>query len=653
MVLERMTRRGVCCVLALLGLLHAAWCDSFLLFAQESPQEKVIVHFRAAQRATREGRFEYAVEEYEKVLHLAPQLVEARVNLGLAHYMLGRYELAVGELEKCVRERPDLLGANIFLGISLLKLGLSAKAIPPLKRALRLDPSNREGRRALASSYLARNDYRKAASQFQTVFSFETDKSEAWYHLGSDYLRMAQRLVDRVSEMNPGSAWGDRLGADFLFDRGLWNDATVEYRKALGRDPKQPGLHLHLGNAYLHQKQLGEAEAEFLKELELYPHDEQALLGLAGVQLARGLPMAALETISKLWEIFPPFLILQPDFPAFELPSGFAGKLATQIRESRETAAHHFLLWILYRASEENEMANGHFQSLTTYVNALHQPGAGRPRETHEEICRLRRYPACAEEIKQQIQLGGSIELLLGKTLLALGNYEQAADAFASALNPQSENLEATYRLVRTYQGLAQQCFVELEKLFPDSWRLHQLRGEAHRLREAEGEAIKEYRQAVRLKPDEAELHEALGDLYLSNSRYQEARTELGKALDLDPTRAQTLFLMGRLHLLRRETENAVLFLKKALQYDPSLLNARASLGTAYVRLGQAALAVPQLEKAVGMDHYGNLHFLLYRAHLMLGNKELAQRNLERSQELRRQSLEIDRRKITEAPKTE
>ena len=51
-------------------------------------------HFRAGQEALRQGELTQAKEEFSKVLALDPDLVEARVNLGLAYHSLGEYNLA-------------------------------------------------------------------------------------------------------------------------------------------------------------------------------------------------------------------------------------------------------------------------------------------------------------------------------------------------------------------------------------------------------------------------------------------------------------------------------------------------------------------------------------------------------------------------------
>ena len=648
--LDRNNRIACSLVLAALWMPCAGWGENPRASAQQPTEAEVFAHFRAAKQATQAGNIDRAVEEYNKVLSLNPRLVEARVNLGLAYYMLGYYDQAITELESAVRQRPDLLGANLFLGIGYLKLGFPTKAIPALQKVLRAEPSNKEARRALLACYVAQDNYREAAKESRVFFSLESDREEAWFRLGHDYLDMARRLAGRMSRRHQNSAWGYRLGADFFAQRRLWLDAVDKYRQALKLEPMQPGLHTHLGIGYLHLEKLEEAEVEFRNELQLNPENEQALLGLAEVQLAKGLAEAALESVSELWEIFPPFLAEQSDFPSIQLIPELARNLAAILEKSPNGTATHFLLSVLYKAAGEVEKANQHHGAFRYNFDAWQaSPVSTKTGATAQQLCRARQYTACVNLLESQKHLDVTDNLLLGKTQLTLQQYERAADAFAAALAIEKQNSEAIYWLVRMYQRLAEDSFAQLEELFPESWRVHQLRAEAHRLRTAHKNAIKEYQSAVRLQPDDAELHEALGELYLSNTLFEEAHAELEKALELDPSRASVLYLLGRMYVTTRKSQKAIPYLQKALRYEPNRLEARAALGTAYMRLGQAALAVRELEKASDLDHYGNVHYLLYKAYLKLGKRELAQKALTHSEELRRASLAARRKKVAES----
>jgi tetratricopeptide (TPR) repeat protein len=631
-------------------ILLAIWSITPQLAASQTSEEQVEQSFRAGQDALRRGEFARAAEQFKKVLALDPNLPEAEINLGLAYQSLFEYDLAVRHLSKALRERPGLVGPTVIVGMDYLKLGFPDKAIPFLQHALKLDPSNRDAHEALALYHLGRDDFQGAAEQYRQLGALDSDKAEAWFNLGHQYLDLAARLAYRGARLYHDSAWGHRFLGDLLFQRERWDDASREYLKALAIDPKQSGLHTALGGAYLHAGKLAEAEAEFHLELQSDSRNELAWLGLANLQLVKGQALAALESVGKTWEISPEFLKLPQEFPSIELTQQVRKAAIWQVLEQPEGAARHFLLAALYAAANESALAD---RELKSFQNDFSQwQRAVRP-STNEDPCKARLYSRCTELLKNDKQLTASGQLLNGKIYFTLRQYEPAAVALAQVRGNAGENAEASYWLERTYQALGADAYARLEDSFPNSWRTHQLRAEGYAIRRDLDNAIKEYQLALQLRPGEAELHEALGEFYLDNHSDGEALGELEKAVSLDPSRTKALYLLGRLYVLNRENEKAVPYLQRALRLQPNLNEASGLLGTAYVRMGQFGEAVPQLEKAAPLDHFGNVHYQLYLAYRKLGQTELAQKALARSQDLRRSSLERDQALILGSPQVE
>ena len=630
------------------------WSLSPILVTCQTTEEQVELSFRAGQQAMKEGQFVHAAEEFKKVLALDPTLVEAEANLGLAYQSLSEYDLAVRHLTKALRERPNLLGPTVIVGMDYLKLGSPQKATPFLQSALKLDPSNREARQALASAYLGQENFRSAAEEFRQIAVLDSDKSEAWFKLGHEYLNLAASLAYRGAHLYRESAWGHRFLGDLLFQRSRFEDAVKEYQKALTAESRQTGLHTSLGHAYLHAGKLEDAETEFHLELKLDSGNELAWLGLANLQLAKGEATTALESLAKIWEISPEFLAVQRGFPSVELPQESAKASIARVQSAPEDPARHFLLATLYAKTNENGLSDREWRSFKSgFLAWQHEPNVAAGAPANQDPCKAHRYSRCVDSLQTRKHLTDPERLLLGKTHFTLQQYEAAADALAQVQGPTNENAEASYWLSRTYQALGAEAYARLEESFPDSWRTHQLRAQGYALRQDLDDALKEFQVALQLRPNEAELHEALGELYLDNHSDDEAQTELQRALALDPSRTHALYLLGRLYVQNRENEKALPYLQRAVRLQPDSAEASSLLGTAYVRLGQFANAVPKLEKAAPLDHYGNVHYQLYLAYRKLGQAELAQKALVRSQDLRRSSLEHDQALILGSPQPE
>ncbi len=479
-----------------------------------------------------------------------------------------------------------------------------------------------------------------------------SDKAEALFTLGHQYLDLAARLAYRGARLYPDSAWGHRFLGDMLSERDRWEDATLEYNKALAIDPRQAGLHTLLGEAYLHTGKLEDAKTEFRHELELDSRYERAWLGLANLQLAKGQALEALGSAAAVWQNSPEYLKAHPEFPSLEVTKEVAQACIARLLGQPEGPAKHLLLSALYASMNENDRSDSELQSFVNDLSKWQQTSVVHSR-AHADFCKLHLYSRCIASLQQAKPLTYSAYLLLGKSYFTLQQYERAAEMLAQVHGDKNTNSEASYWLERTYQALGAESYAQLENSFPDSWRTHQLRAEDFALRRDHDNVIKEYEAALHLRPNEAELHEAIGEFYLDNRSDEDARSELEKAEGLDPSRTKTLYLLGRLYVLDNKNEKAVPVLERALQLQPNLNEASALLGTAYIRMGKFAEAVPALERAAPLDHIGNIHYQLYQAYRKLGEAELAQKALARSQDIRRSSLEHDQALIMGSPQVE
>lgn len=614
----------------------------------QTVDEQIERAFHAGQQDLQKQEFARAVDEFESVLALDPILVEAEVNLGLAYQGLLNYDLASQFLVKALRTRPNLLGPTIIVGMDYLKLDEPGKAIPFLKRALQLDEANRDAHEALAAAYLAQENFRNAAVEFDRIASLDPDKSEAGFKVGHEYLDLAARLAFRAARLYPESAWGHRFLGDLLLQRGLPSYAVVEYRKALGIEPHQPGLHASIGQANLHSGNPQEAEREFHLQLQLDPKSEPAWLGLAEIHLANGQGPSALDCVQTVWDISPEFLAAQRDFPSAEIRRETTMAVISSLQSAPEGAGKNFLLAALFAAINDSASANREAKSFEDDFSSSRKQSV-----TEGDSCQTHRYRRCIDWLSRRQNLNDAQRLLLGKAYLVLRQYELGAEALTRVGGVTPANAEASYWLSRIYQAQGANAYSLLQEAFPDSWRAHEWRAEFDALRLDLNEAVKEFHAALAIRPNEPQLHAALGEFYLQHRNEDEAANELERAFMLDPSRTQTLSLLGRLYLGKRDNEKAATYLQRALLLQPDLTEASSLLGTAYVRLGKFAEAVPKLGKAAPFDYYGNVHYELYLAYRKLGQTELAQKALQRSRDLQRSSLQQDQARIMGSPEPE
>ncbi len=88
----------------------------------------------------RRGLIDEAAKQYEAALMLAPDMVEALHNLGVARRSQGRLEEATTAWRRALELRPGLVEARNNLGSALLELGRTAEAIEQHRRVLLDNP---------------------------------------------------------------------------------------------------------------------------------------------------------------------------------------------------------------------------------------------------------------------------------------------------------------------------------------------------------------------------------------------------------------------------------------------------------------------------------------------------------------------------------
>ena len=614
-------------------------------------ESSVPARFAAGGAAMRSGQFEAAETEYRAVLDVEPELWEARANLGLVLFLQGKFAESVSELERVASGNPDLGAAHLFLGLGHLRLGSPGKAIRFLTRALEDSPENLEARRALAACHLATGEYPAAVREFQAAFSHDPDKAGAWFRLGRDYMSLMSELAGSLVVGRADSVWASRLGADMLGLSQAWTAAAEYYATAIEREPGLPGLHGSAGAVQVRLGDLEAAERHFGAELQVDPRSEQALLGLAELDLARGDASSALDRVARIRMFNPRFLAGPTEFPLRPVSPESALELIGRLPRS-DGVASRYLQASLFELAGNMERARLQRSLLQKEIERLPAPEAGQLRPA--DLCNEHQYAACARAFESRPSLARAELVLLGRAYLALGRDERAAVAFMHAMGSSArEAPEAAYWTVRTLQSMADQCFQRVEQVAPGSWRVHQLRAEAHRQRQADDEAIAEYRRAIELKPDEPELHRSLGLIHLLNNAHEEAQRSLETALRLDGANPRTLYVLGRLYVAKQQHEESIRFLEGALRLDPNLVEARPSLGRAYLRAGRFEEAAAQLEKGLVLDYYGDIHYSLFQAHRRLGNAEKAKAALDRSVEMRKSSFARDRGKFDRWIKSE
>jgi tetratricopeptide (TPR) repeat protein len=186
----------------------------------------------------------------------------------------------------------------------------------------------------------------------------------------------------------------------------------------------------------------------------------------------------------------------------------------------------------------------------------------------------------------------------LGVTQAGMGRRDEAVAALdkAYALDPKDPDI--LYHRGRAHLLVSKASYEAMFALAPDSYRVHEVLGQAAMESQQTAEAITEFKLAIDRAPHQAGLHEELGDLYWATGKTKEADEAYTAELALDPYSVTGVYKLGCLKETEGDAQGAKPLLEKAIAFDPTLENAYYYLGRAQLDLGDDADGVANLERA-------------------------------------------------------
>ena len=160
-----------------------------------APQQMLVPDLSASKR------------QFEKVLELEPNNLEAMLQLGLAEFRLGEADKAAERFENIIQNYRRHSGAYYYLGVYHLRHGDPEKAVANFKESLRLKPRDPETLWNLWTAYSQLGGY---SEDLPAEFKIQvTRRGEVSSPLQSRFTNVAADLkMDKV-DGGRGSAWGD------------------------------------------------------------------------------------------------------------------------------------------------------------------------------------------------------------------------------------------------------------------------------------------------------------------------------------------------------------------------------------------------------------------------------------------------------------
>lgn len=354
------------------------------LYAEGKSQETIQQHMGRAERFLATGKVEAAAREFQRIISIDPNNVDARANLGVLAYFQHDCGLAIPNLRKALSLRPSLFKAQALLGLCEQQDGDLDNSARDLEQSL---PHLREWKLTklvgtrLVEIYYQKDELNRAArvvSELQRAHPTDVDVLFMAFRV---YTELAEGARDTLALVAPNSARMHQLMAEQFVNKGDAADAIAQYQKALAKDPTLPGVRYELGEAIMQLStsadSLARAEREFKAALAENPQNAGALAKLGRIAFSRG-------NIAQAEQEYRRALAIQPD-----QTDALKGMAAIHSRQGQPERAVEYLL----RASQSAPFDESICYRLASIYRKL-----GRAREASQEMAKFKKLRALKNE---------------------------------------------------------------------------------------------------------------------------------------------------------------------------------------------------------------------------------------------------------------
>lgn len=259
--------------------------------------EHIDARFHMGEIYQAQERYEDSVAELKKAISLRPGFTEAHYNLGKTYKKLERYEEAAAEFEKAlaidsehpkskaslnvankllaVEKNPDDPKERLALGDALAELRRNREAVPVYREAIRLNPLSPQAHFSLAMALKRTRRFQDAIDEFKKTLLIDPENIDAHHFLGKAYRavgmhRESLREFKQVIEFDPENSLAHFTLGFAYKELARYHDAVKELEEAVRLDPKDPQARFHLGDVYLKVGRKKEHVEQLQKALDLF-----------------------------------------------------------------------------------------------------------------------------------------------------------------------------------------------------------------------------------------------------------------------------------------------------------------------------------------------------------------------------------------------
>jgi len=228
-----------------------------------------------------QGKYDEAIKAYDEVIRLDPNLAEAWHNKGVAFGKQSKYDEAIQAYDEAIRLNPNYANAWYNKGAALGKQGKYDEAIKAYDEVIRLDPNYAEPWNNKGNALYAQGKYDEAIKAYDEAIRLDPNLAEAWHNKGVALGKQSKydeaiKAYDEAIRLNPNyaNAWYNKGNA--LYNLGKYDEAIKAYDEAIRLDPNHAKAWYGKGIALGKQGKYDEAIKCYDEAIRLDPNHAMA-----------------------------------------------------------------------------------------------------------------------------------------------------------------------------------------------------------------------------------------------------------------------------------------------------------------------------------------------------------------------------------------
>jgi len=200
-------------------------------FAGASPENRPLI---LAKKYQWDGKYNQAVEEWEKVIQTYPYYVQGYNSLGYCYLKKKEYNKAIKTLKQAIALQSIGWNNYHFLGACYYEKKEHDKAIEALKKAIQCKVDEWSNYHLLGACYYENEEYDKAIEAFKQAVMFKSDEWSNYYNLGRIYLEIgaydkAIQAYEKALALVPETEYISRIGEDLDIIRLLERETAFNH----------------------------------------------------------------------------------------------------------------------------------------------------------------------------------------------------------------------------------------------------------------------------------------------------------------------------------------------------------------------------------------------------------------------------------------